>query len=423
MRIVIVGHAASPDRGSEPGNSWDWAWYLSQQHDVWLVHYPEFRSEVDRYLSSHPNDRLRIEWVHTSSWFDPWHPDRSSTGIRFKIHYMLWLARTQRVVADLVRREAIDIVHHVGLNTVSAPSRLWRLPVPFIWGPIGGGQSAPPAFRNYYGKDWAREQRRRLRIRLIGRSSALRRAVSHTRYMMTMNRETEALLVSAGADPKRVALMMDSGVRPDGLRVSPRTAPIGNVLTLLWASRHETRKALPVLLDALAGLGGGSACQASPPLQVRVLIAGDGPKRAEWQRYAETRGVAHLVEFLGMVAPTQMAELYEKSDVFVFTSLQDAFGSVVTEALTHALPIILLNHHGCAAVVPEGAAIKIPVTTPAETVAALTAAIEDLRQRPQQLQALSERALAAARQFQWPARAAAMTRVYEKVAQAVAREC
>lgn len=423
MRIVIVGHAASPDRGSEPGNSWDWAWYLSQQHDVWLVHFPEFRAEVDRYLLTHPNDRLRIEWVEIPTWLDPWHADRSSTGMRFKLHYMLWLALMHRVVARLIRTQAIDIVHHVGLNTISAPSKLWRLKAPFVWGPIGGGQTAPVAFRNYYATDWGQERARRRRIWLIGRSRALRQTVRHSRYMLAINRETEALLLRAGANPNRLAVLMDSGVRPDTLRAIPRAIQNSGYLTLLWAGRFEPRKALPVLLDALAGLVDEPRCDGAAPLPVRVLIAGDGPKRAEWQRHAETAGVAHCVEFLGAVAPTCMAELYETADVFVFTSLQDSFGNVVTEAMTHALPMILLNHHGCAAVVPDDAAIKIPVTTPAETIAALTAAIEDLRRRPQRLTDLSARALAAARQRQWPARAEAMAHLYQTVLQEVERGC
>jgi glycosyltransferase involved in cell wall biosynthesis len=416
MRVVIVCHAASPDhRGSEPGQSWDWAWYLSQHHDVWLVNYPEFRSEIDRYLVSHPNDRLRIAWVQTSHWLDPWQPNRSSTGARFKIHYMMWLQQVQRVVANLVKREAIDIVHQVGLLTVSAPSKLWRLRTPFIWGPIGGGETAPAAFRGYYGKDWGRELRRRLRISLIGKSRSLRMTARNTCYLMAVNRETETMLARAGAEPERLALMMDAGVRPDNLISGARTAVKSVGLTLLWAGRLEARKALPVLLDALAGLTDSFSEQNAPPLPVQLLVAGQGPKRDVWEHHARMRGIGHCVKFLGMVAPALMAELYDQADVFIFTSLQDAFGSVVLEAMTHALPVIVLDHHGCAAVLPAQSAIKIPVSTPAETVAALTSTIEDIRRQPQQLWAWSARALAAAKEFQWPARAEAMTRIYEEV--------
>jgi hypothetical protein len=51
MKIVLIGAGASPDRGSEAGITWGWAWHLAQDHDVWLVNYPEFRNEVESAFS------------------------------------------------------------------------------------------------------------------------------------------------------------------------------------------------------------------------------------------------------------------------------------------------------------------------------------------------------------------------------------
>src|SRR5205085_4320643 len=41
---------------------------------------------------------------------------------------------------------AFDIVHHVTLVSYWMPSFLALLPLPFVWGPVGGGESAPPQF-------------------------------------------------------------------------------------------------------------------------------------------------------------------------------------------------------------------------------------------------------------------------------------
>jgi glycosyltransferase involved in cell wall biosynthesis len=351
--------------------------------------------------------------VQNDRWFDPWRPDRSTRGVRFKFHYLLWLRQVERRVEQLVAVQQIDIIHQVGLMTISAPPKLWRLSAPFIWGPIGGGEVAPLAFRRYYGKHWNRERTRRWRIWLIGRSLALRNTVRHAAYVLAINRETRALLQQAGADPQRLALMIDAGSRPDRLRLQPRGVRSRSELVLLWAGMLEARKGLPLLLEALSRLP-------QHPMPVRVQVAGDGPMRAEWQAYAEVLGLSDCVEFLGTVPPVRMANLYEDADAFVFTSLQDAFGTVVMEAMTHALPVIVLNHQGCAAVLPEEAAIKIPVSTPNETVAALAAAIDNFRRQPDCLAELSQQSLAAARAGAWPERVRVMTELYEKCLTAVA---
>jgi glycosyltransferase involved in cell wall biosynthesis len=249
-------------------------------------------------------------------------------------------------------------------------------------------------------------------LRLIGHLPPLRNAVRRARYLFAVNRETQAALIRAGADPQRLAIMLDNGVRPQNLRAAPRQVAPEGMLRLLWVGRLEARKALTILLDAMALAADGAA--AGLPA-VTLQVAGEGPKRSEWEADARKLGLGEAVTFLGAVPPAKMAELYDQADVFVFTSLQDAFGSVVMESLTRALPAIVLNHQGCATVVPDDAAIKIPVTTPRETVAALAAAIDDVRRRPEQLVPLSERALAAARDAQWPNRAAIMTNIYEQV--------
>ena len=401
-----------PIRGSEPGQSWNWAWHLARDHEVWLVNAPEFRDEVEAFLAVNPNENLQIVWVTPPEWLDPWRPHLSSTGWRFKVHYLLWLACVQRAVAKLIRMAAIDIVHQVGLLTVSAPSRLWALQTPFVWGPIGGGETAPPAFRVYYGESWRRECIRRWRIRLVAASPRLRRTVRHAAHLTAVNRETEALLMRAGADPTRVALSMDTALRPGWLRPAPRRFSGTGALTLLWVGRLEARKALPILLDALALLDARTNEEAPG---VRLLVAGSGPRRGEWEDYARRKGLAERVSFLGPVPPERMLDLYDRADIFAFTSLQDAFGSVVVEALARALPTIVPDHQGCGALLPDGCVLKIPVRAAAEMVSLLADALDELRRRPDRLAALSSEGLAFARRLDWPTRVAGMVRIYERI--------
>ena len=45
-----------------------------------------------------------------------------------------------------------DVAHHVTWASLHLGSMLWRLPVPFVYGPIGGGQTAPVSYWRQFGR-------------------------------------------------------------------------------------------------------------------------------------------------------------------------------------------------------------------------------------------------------------------------------
>ena len=63
------------------------------------------------------------------------------------------------------------------------------------------------------------------------------------------------------------------------------------------------------------------------------VVVGDGPAASN------LRNKYHNVNFLGSMAPAELARIYASSDVFVFPSQTDTFGMVLLEALSCGLPI------------------------------------------------------------------------------------
>jgi glycosyltransferase involved in cell wall biosynthesis len=294
-------------------------------------------------------------------------------------------------------------VHHVSLGTVSAPPMLWRLPIPFVWGPLGGGQTAPSAFRSYFGADWRRETVRSLRVRLISRLPALRRAVQRSALLLATNRETANVLQEAGAP--RVQLFIDNGIATGHLPAIVPQRSGQKSLTLLWAGRLEPRKALALALEAVAHVG---------HLPVRLIVAGEGPLRSECEKLSERMGLQDRVEFLGLVPWEKMPEVFRRADALLFTSLQDSFGSVVLEAMAHALPILTLDHQGVGAFVPMDAGIKVPIKGVKETVAGLADGIRRLASSPEARWRMGTAGRTFASTQTWERRAERMSELYEE---------
>jgi phosphatidylinositol alpha-mannosyltransferase len=103
----------------------------------------------------------------------------------------------------------------------------------------------------------------------------------------------------------------------------PTVAP-----TIFFIGRHEERKGLAVLLDAVADLPG----------DVRLGVAGDGPQTAALQ--ARTAG-DERIEWLGRVTDEEAAARLRGADVFCAPSLHgESFGVVLLEAMAAGVPIV-----------------------------------------------------------------------------------
>jgi len=402
LNVLIVGHACSPRRGSELAFTWNWAWHMSQRYEVWVLTHPQERKYIEAYLAMHPNRNLRFVWVTVPRRIDTWNPDRDKHVSR--LHYVLWQRAAVRRARQLHERVGFHVAHHVSWGTVSEPPLLWRLPVPFIWGPVGGGQSTPLQFRKYLGPATRTEFLRNLRMHLISFRPVLQEAARKSAMTFATNYETAGILKRAGA--RRVELFLDTGIRKDFLpEQAPQRTP-GSQLTLLWTGRLLPRKCLPLAIEAVAQVR---------DLPVRLVIAGNGVMRHSCESLVHKLGLGTRVEFLGEIPYSEMPGLYRSSDVFLFTSLRDAFGSQVLEAMASGLPIVTLAHQGVGAFVPDEAGIKVEVSNPGSTVCGLASAIRRLAASQEIRNEMGRAAWEFARTQAWARRAELMSRYYEEV--------
>ena len=60
--------------------------------------------------------------------------------------YNRWHRDAYRVARRLHEEIRFDLTHQVNFCGYREPGYLWKLPVPFIWGPIGGTQNYPWRF-------------------------------------------------------------------------------------------------------------------------------------------------------------------------------------------------------------------------------------------------------------------------------------
>jgi glycosyltransferase involved in cell wall biosynthesis len=116
-------------------------------------------------------------------------------------------------------------------------------------------------------------------------------------------------------------------------------APEGSLL-LLYAGRLAPEKNLRLLLDTMARL------EAGEPGRFHLLVAGDGPLRAEFERQSD-RLLPGAVRMLGHIADRAMlADIYANSDVFVHPNSCEPFGIAPLEAMASGMAVVAPDEGG-----------------------------------------------------------------------------
>ncbi|MBI3669969.1 MAG: glycosyltransferase [Acidobacteria bacterium] len=77
-----------------------------------------------------------------------------------------------------------------------------------------------------------------------------------------------------------------------------------------------------------------------------LVIAGDGPLRADLERQAQALGITERVRMLGFVNQSQLPGVYRAADLLVLPSEHEAFGLVVNEAMLCGCPAVVSDRVG-----------------------------------------------------------------------------
>jgi glycosyltransferase involved in cell wall biosynthesis len=401
LKVLISAYACNPERGSESGKGWRVVSHMAAHHDVWAITRANNREAIEAGLARAPVPGLQFIYYDLPSWAVSW--KRGAAGIQ--IYYYLWQVGAFLHARKLHRRIPFDIVHHYTFGKYWMPSFLWLLGLPFVWGPVGGGESAPRSFASYFGFRARLYEALRDGLRWLGeldpfvRLTARRCAVA---YATTT--DSRARMRRLGARTIEVApaiALDDEDIRRLGELGDP---PAGGGIRFIFIGRLLGWKGVGMAIEAFAEARIADA---------EFWIVGGGPEGNDLRRQADRLGVADRVQFLGEMPRMQAFAKLGQCHVLVHPSLHDSGGWVCLEAMAARRPVICLDHAGPGTLVSEEAGVKIPADNEAQVVRDLAAAMTRLAEDSDLRRRMGE----AGRQsvlshFAWPAKCAEMSRMY-----------
>ncbi len=170
---------------------------------------------------------------------------------------------------------------------------------------------------------------------------------------------------------------------------------------LLYLNRLEPRNHLGTLIEAMPTI-----LRAFPAAE--LLVAGDGPWRAYYQRRAAPLGSS--VRFLGRV--DDRPDWYRSADLYLCPTTRAAFGITLLEAMACGVPMVVADNPGFRALVNGGAeAVLLPHDDSGRWAEAVIGLLGDWERR----QKMSHAGVAKAASFAWPRVAERILDVYYRV--------
>jgi phosphatidyl-myo-inositol alpha-mannosyltransferase len=170
--------------------------------------------------------------------------------------------------------------------------------------------------------------------------------------------------------------------------------------TIVFIGRHEPRKGLPVLLDAMADL----------PPSVRLWVCGDGPDTESLRR---RHAGDPRIEWLGRVSDEEKARRLKAADVFCAPSLGgESFGVVLLEGMAARCATVASDLPGYRNVARSGVDALL---VPPGDAAALAGALRRVLTEPDLADSLVEGGIERSQRFSMESLAEHYTRIFESV--------
>lgn len=350
--------------GSEPGVGWNTVQDLVKHHKVWVITREDNRPTIEGELAKKPIPGLQFVYCDlplSGLW------KQGLQGVH--LHYYLWQITAYFVARKLHRELNFDLVHHITYVRYSSPSFLSLLPIPFIWGPVGGGESAPKAFwQDFSLRGRVYEIVRKLAHRLGERDPFARLTARRSVLVRATTEDTAERLRQMGA--KNVQVFSESGLSQQEIsHLAEFAMPDNSTVRFISMARLLHWKGLHLGLRAFA--------EANLP-NAEYWILGEGPERASLQKLAEQLGIAEQVKLWGRLPREETLQKLSQCHVLLHPSLHDSGGWVCLEAMAAGRPVVCLDLGGPSTQVTEDTGFKVPAHTPEQATHDLAEAMTRL---------------------------------------------
>lgn len=374
MKILISAFACNPKIGTEPGNGWSYVVAATERFEqVTVVTDVYNKKDIDEELVRSPVSNLDVHYVSAPL---------NNKGHYIRMRYVLWQKNFVKYVIENFKQEEYDYVHHVSWATCILPTKLYKLDIPIVVGPVGGGERLPNINLPMSLMDKLTEHIRTLLQSVAKYVPDNRKTWEKARLILVTTEDTLNIIPSKYHYKARV--MQTIGVHESNVCLSDKKNKSNDRFSVVVCGRLIYWKGIGIAIEAVKRLIDRGS-------NVELHIAGVG--RLEERLRNTITGYENQIFLHGRIPHAQMNGLYDQADVLLNCSLHDSGCFVILEAMCRKLPVICINTGGPKSTTSEECAFRIEPENYNKLIDKIAETIEYARTHPEECTIKAEKAL------------------------------
>ena len=405
--VYLICHEFSPSLGSECKSGWNIALELNTMCKLTVVAASTNQWGTENYreqviLDPRAKD-MNIIWVDQPKIFP--RPHTFGSNPLTQILYFQRLKNWSRSVCKMLKDHDIQILHYYNHISYRAYyGGFSNLSDNVYIGPISGFHNIPFGFLKFGLRQNIRISTRNIMNtinKLVAREKFRHKSIRH--IFCVSNEDLQAL----SDIPKNMSVLCDMAT--DTLVESGVTSKFVKLkkdqLNLLWVGRLDNLKCLDILIKVFSNSARIRDC-------CQLNVVGDGPNREKYEQIVKT--LKCDINFCGKLTPKQVSAYMRNSDLLVHTSIKEASGAVIFEALEAKLPVLCHRAFGYTDLLEEEFSMQVDYQSFDQSVNGFTTALLNVIEDDAKLSSLKTNLMASNRNNTWNDHAKVILNCYER---------
>lgn len=413
MNILVLAYTVSPFRGSEYSVAWNYITRMSIEHKLTVIYgtsgdHIGDTDELEQYIKKNPLMNVRFVGVKPSrkGIILNFLNEHNIFNYSFYLAYKDWHKEVYKTAKELLENNNFDLIHYLNPIGYREPGYLWKLDLPYMWGPIGGFTNYPKKMMNILPFSY--------KLKYFFRSIINSFQIRHSKRVLKAIKRADLVLACTSENQNiinkrydiNVKYLPENGLLEDAIIDEEKFENIENrTINIIFVGSLDGRKNTITLLQAIKYLN----CKNS----FHVDIVGDGPLFTQLSTFIMVNNLESIVTLHGSMKREDINNLYNKAHIHVITSLGEGNPTVLWEAMSFGVPTLTVDHCGMHDTVTESTGFKIPVDSCENIAKNIANVLEEININRDILKTKALATIERSKNYLWDVRVKAFNQYYK----------